>query len=187
MVSFGSSSLSNLGLYFRSGVFAALFIAVAAIAQKDATTPAAPVPSAIRSAQKIFVSNGGADSRLFETLFKGDSDRAYNQLYAALNAAGHHKLVDDPSEADLVLELELRLPPAAQANSDSFLGKGAGLTEPVLRLTIYDRKAHYILWTLNQKVEFANRGNNRDHNFDDAISALASKFEQLAGKQATAH
>lgn len=106
--------MHKISLHFRPVLFAALFSAVAVVAQQGAATPAAPVPSAIRSAQKIFVSNGGADSRLFGKVrfsFEGDTNRTYNQFYAALNATGHYKLVDDPTDANMVLESRLYLPP----------------------------------------------------------------------------
>jgi len=84
-----------------------LFLAASvATAQDTAGQVRGPVPPAILSARRIFVSNAGADSGLFPKPFSGNTDRAYNQFFAALKAAGLFELVSDPSEADLVLELQ---------------------------------------------------------------------------------
>ena len=57
--------MNKIGLGFRLAVCAALLAAVTAIAQQPAPTPPGPVPPAILTARKIFVSNAGADSGLF--------------------------------------------------------------------------------------------------------------------------
>ena len=54
-------------------------------------------------------------------------------------------------------------------------------------MVIYDSKTHYVLWTLTNTVEYANTAKNRERNLNDAITALASQFDQLTGKQAAAH
>jgi hypothetical protein len=179
--------LRKLFLLARPIIFAALVSAVAVTAQKDAAPPAAPVPSAILSSQKIFISNCGADPRLFagSRAFKqwgisGNTNRPYDQFYAALKATGHYKLVDDPTDADVVLELSFYLPPQVVAIDE-------GYPDPLLQLVIYDRKTHYVLWTLTNTLEFASTEKNRERNFSDAILAVAAQFDQLTGKQAAAH
>jgi hypothetical protein len=77
-------------------VFALMTIALYAVplvSQQDQPPPSqaappAPVPSAIFSAKKVFLSNGGADSGLFPHPFSGSQDRAYNQFYVALQKRG---------------------------------------------------------------------------------------------------
>ena len=56
------------------------------------------------------MSNAGADSGLFPEPFSGDPNRPYSEFYAALKAAGQFALVDDPGQANLVLELRLVAP-----------------------------------------------------------------------------
>jgi len=123
--------MSRLSFGFGSVVCAALLSAVASLAhaQQFGATPPGPVPSAIRAAKKVFVSNGGSDIGLFPRPFSGDPNRAYNQFYAALKAAGQFELVSDPGEADLVLELQLLAPSTLTAisHTDRFFGERMGL------------------------------------------------------------
>jgi hypothetical protein len=52
----------------------------------------------------------------------------------------------------------------------------------MFRLVIYDRKSHYILWTLTRSIEQAYLQKTHDRNFDTALSALLLDFQALAGK-----
>jgi hypothetical protein len=169
----------------RTAFFVAFFPAAFVHAQQPAPTPEAPVPAALRSATKIFVSNAGGDSGLFPSPFSGDSNRGYNQLYAGLKDNRQYQLVGDPSEADLVLELQLTAP-----NGPSNGSKVNGSSDPVpmFRLVVYDRKSHYILWAFTQSIDIAFLQKTHDRNFDDAVTALLLEFESLSGKaQAATH
>lgn len=139
-----------------------------------------PVPTAISAARSIFVSNAGADSGLFPKPFSGDTDRAYSQFFAALKELGQFQLVSDPSDADLVLELQL-LAPTGPKDPDK--QKGGSEPVPEFRLTVYDRKSHYILWTLTQSIRVALLQRTHNRNFDDALYAMLRNFLVLAGKQ----
>src|SRR6266536_5398203 len=107
-------SMTAFGLVLRQLVFVSTLSATVAVGQHPssagARAEAGPVPPAIASAKTIFISNAGSDSGLFPAPFSGGTDRAYNQFFAALKAANQFDLVADPSEADLVLELELTAP-----------------------------------------------------------------------------
>ena len=116
---------------------------------------------------------------MFPKPFSGNTDRAYNQFFAALKAADLFELVPDPSEADLVLELQL-LAPTGPSNADK--QKGASEPVPEFRLTIYDRKSHYILWTSSESIGVALLQKTHDRNFDQALSNLLLDFQQLANK-----
>jgi hypothetical protein len=156
--------------------------------QSAATLPGglaqpAPVPAAIRNATHIFVSNAGADSGLFPSPFSGDSSRGYNQLYEGLKATGQYMLVDDPADADLVLELQLSAP-NGPSNADKT--KGASDPLPMFRLVIYDRKSHFVLWALTQSIDVAYKQKTHDRNFDEALGALLLEFGALSGKAAPA-
>lgn len=139
---------------------AALIWTSAACAQQPVAT--APVPQSILSAKTIFVSNNGDASGLFS----GGADNLYNEFYASLQAAGNFQLVDDPSQADLVLEPHF-------------------IDQADVRLVIYDRKTHFTLWTLKQAVGTFGLQKTRDRKFVAGVAALVQQFEQLAGK--TAH
>ena len=158
--------MSRIGLGCRLfACFAcfALFLAFSGLAQQPSTTPPGPVPPAILTAKNIFISNSGASS----PLYSGGQNRAYNQLYAALLVSGSFEMVSDPSVADLVLELQI---------SDS--GPGSA----TFKLLIYDRKSHFLLWTLLEPISNCSRQRTCDSNFDDALAVLLLNFEKLAGK-----
>jgi len=155
--------MSRIGPGFRLLACFFLFSAFAALAQQPATTPPGPVPPAILAAKKLFLSNSGASS----AVYSGGQNRAYNQLYAALQNSGFFEMAADPSDADLVLELQ---------SFDS----GPGST--TFRLLIYDRKTHFLLWTLLEPITVCNRQKTCDANFDEALPVLLLKFEKLAGK-----
>ena len=173
-------------------VLQALFLlpAIAVAAAQNTSTPVpapasvqtrGPVPPAIASARSIFVSNAGADSGLFPKPFSGDTDRAYSQFFAALKQSGQFQLVSSPSDADLVLELQL-LAPTGPKDPDK--QKGGSEPLPEFRLAVYERESHYILWTFTQSIGVALLQRTHDRNFDQALSALLQQFLELAGKQA---
>jgi len=168
--------LIRIGFAFRLAVWAALLLAVAARAQQPAHTQAGPVPPAILAAKKIFVSNAASDSGLFPSPFSGERNRAYNQFYSALKAAGQYELVADPADADLVLELQLSFTPNIPTASRPTPAY------PFFRLVVYDRKTHYVLWATTEWIEFAYMQSTHDRNFGSALSALVRDFETLTGK-----
>jgi hypothetical protein len=177
--------LKKISFGIQSALCVAFLTTAFALAQEPATTPPAPVPSAIRSATKIFVSNAGGDSGLFPSPFSGDSSRGYNQLYAGFKANSQYQLVDDPSEADLVLELQVTAP---NGPSNGSKVNGSSNPVPMLRLVIYDRKSHYVLWAFTQSIDIAFRQKTHDRNFDEALTAILLEFESLSGKaQAATH
>jgi len=175
--------LNKFGFRIQTILCVALLTAASASAQQPA--PEAPVPPAIRAASKIFLSNAGADSGLFPSPFSGGENRGYNQLYAGLKANGQYQLVSDPADADLVLELQLTAP---NGPSNGSKVNGASNPVPMLRLVIYDRKTHYVLWAFTQSIEIAFLQKTHDRNFDDALTAILLEFESLSGKaQAATH
>jgi hypothetical protein len=105
----------------------------------DGATPAGPLPSAIFTAKKVFISNAGADGGLFPHPFSGGQDRGYNQFYAAMRTWGRYELVNGPDEADVVLELQL-VGPSGPANANK--AKGASDPSPMFRLSVIERKTH---------------------------------------------
>jgi len=177
----------GLNQAFRFAACSALLSAVAALAQTPAPA-AGPVPPAIPAAKKIFVSNAGADAGLFPSPFTGTPDRGYNQFYAQLKGAGHFELVSDPSDADLVLELQL-LAHASPLHLTESVNKVNGAADPLpmFRLVVYDRKTHYVLWTMTESIETAYLQKTHDRNFDDALKALLQDFLSIAGKTQSAN
>jgi hypothetical protein len=147
----------------------ALASEIALVAQQSDPVAIAPVPALLLNAKKVFVSNAGADSGLFPHPFSGDPDRAYNEFYANVEGWGRYQLVATPAEADLIFELQLTAP-NGPANADK--QKGASDPLPMLRLVIYDRPTHYVLWALTESIEPAALQKTHDHNFDEAVANI---------------
>lgn len=145
-------------------------------AKQSPDAPPAPVPPALFSAKKVFISNAGADSGLFPHPFGGAQDRAYNQFYAAMQKWGRFDLVSDPNDADLVFELRFTAP-NGPANPDK--QKGASDPLPIFRLVVIDRKSHYTLWAVTESITVAFLQKTHDRNFDDALSALVVDVQTL--------
>ena len=171
--------MSKISLVLLTLVYGGLLSGSAVFAQKPAAGSMAPIPPALR-AEKVFVSNAGADSGLFPAPFSGDPDRPYAGFYATLKARGECTLVPDPSDADLVLELRLTAP---YGPSEPNKVKGAADPLPMLRLVIYDRKTHYVLWALTESIEYAFLQKTHDRNFDEAIGRLVDDFARVRHAQ----
>jgi hypothetical protein len=168
----------------RPTVFvAALLFSCTAISQQPNLGPgpqiAPPIPPALRTARSIFLSNAGGDSGLFPEPFSGDPNRGYAQLYAGLKSAGYN-LVDDPSKADLILELQLTAP-----NGPSSANKQNGASDPLpmFRLVIYQASSHYVLWALTESIDPALLQKTHDRNFDAGLNRLLTDFEEITGHQ----
>lgn len=134
------------------------------------------IPGAIPSAKSVFVSNGGSDAGLFPEPFSGDPNRAYFAFVGGLQHLQKYDLAVDPAEADLVMEIHLVAPTGPQSNSKQL---GAADFLPFFRLTIYDRKTHYVLWTITEPIEFAFLQKTHDKNFDIALSHLLDDVQAL--------
>ena len=161
----------------------ALFTTAAVAQQPVSSLP--PAPPALAAAKTVFVSNAGADAGLFPQPFSGDPNRAYAEFYNSLKSSGAFTIADDPSEADLVLELHLTAPDGpTNANKQN----GAADPRPMFRLAVFDRKTHYALWTITQSVAVAYLQKTHDHNFDEALTAVLNQFLAVTGKApASAH
>ncbi len=157
--------MNRIGAGIRLAFCAVCLSAVAALAQHPSSL-SGPVPPGISAAQKIFLSNAVDISGNYS----GGATRAYDRFYAALKVNSQFEMVSDPSDADLVLELQI-------VHSDSL--------SAIFKLVIYDRKSHFVLWTLSESADLAQLQSNRDSNFDKALSALIGDFQTLTGKSPT--
>jgi len=155
----------------------ALFLASTPLlrAQQTSTFAPPPIPPQIISAHTIFVSNGGGPN-LFNA-FSGGPDRAYSQIYAALQQWNRYQLVDSPSQADLLFEIHA-IAPAISTGSD-----GAIVYNPQLILRILDPKTNALLWTTTANVKAAGTQRDRDKGFDESVAVLVDRVRQLTGEQ----
>jgi hypothetical protein len=155
-----------------------LFAARAGAQTPAPSMPLAPVPPALLNARTVFISNAGADSGLFPHPFSGDPDRAYNEFYSDIEGWGRYQIVTDPSEADVVFELQL-IAPSGPSNPNK--QNGASDPLPMFRLVIFDRKTHYVLWALTESITVALLQKTHDNNFDLALTTLTLDLKRLAG------
>jgi hypothetical protein len=150
------------------------------IAQQSKPAVAAPIPTQILTAKKVFVANAGSEEPSSDdSLFNGGPDRAYNQFYASMKTWGKYELVSGPGDADLLFEIRFTVPPAPRA---VVRGDSEGLTayDPQLRLEIRDPKSHAILWGFTDHVQWAILKGNRDKNFDLALARLVADTQRLS-------
>jgi hypothetical protein len=163
---------------------APLLFAAAANAQAPPAPAAslAPVPQALLNAKTVFISNAGADSGLFPHPFSGDPDRPYNQFYSAMQSWGRYEIVGDPSQADIVIELQLIAPPGPSSGNKV---NGASDPLPMFRLVIYDRKTHYVLWALTESIMVAYIQKTHDNNFDSALTSLTQDLKRVTSAPAS--
>ncbi len=135
--------------------------------QRKEAAPA-PVPTAITTARKVFVANGGEDAH-----FRGlGLHRSYNQFYAAMKEWKRYVLVGSPAEADAVLEIRL-------ASQLSKYGNELQIV-PLLRLTILDPKTHTTLWVFSEDLETSGIvGLHQDAKFDKAMDKIVADVKGL--------
>lgn len=101
----------------HAGTLASLAIVISSLFGGFATAQtkqaeAAPIPTQISTAQRVFIANGGGDEPgIYEPLFSGGADRIYTQFYAAMKSAGRYELVGSPADADLLFEIRFTVIP----------------------------------------------------------------------------
>ena len=163
--------------WLKAVVAAALSVAISSTlhAQTNQTDVSA-VPAGLTNAKSAFVSNGGSDAGLFPEPFSGDPNRPYFQLFKSLKAAHFFDLADAPSEADLIIEIHLSAP-LGTLHSAKQLGSADAL--PFFKLTIYDGKTHFILWTITEPIEIAYLQKTHDKNFDQALAHVVDDLGVL--------
>jgi hypothetical protein len=152
----------------------ATLILLSLVPALTAQTLAAPLPSQILTAKKVFVANAGGLLDL--NIVSGDPRRAYNQFYAAMQTWDHYSLVGSPAEADLVAQISIiYIPRQIGADTTPF---------PSFRVALLDPKSNVTLWVLDEYlVDKPNLGlifkKNRDKVFDEAIEKLVSDLKAL--------
>jgi len=135
------------------------------------------VPPALLNAKSAFISNGGADAGLFPEPFSGDPNRGYFTFLKALRAARTVDIADDPGQADLIFEIHLAAP-TGPTHASKELGSADAL--PFFKLTIYDSKTHFVLWTITEPIEIAHLQKTHDKNFDEALAHVVDDLQALS-------
>lgn len=152
-------------------------------AQHKAPAPAAPIPAQVLTAKKVFVANGGGDESKYDgPWYSGDSDRLYNEFYAAMKSWGHYELVSAPADADLVFEIREII---FQMQYEGGLGNTQSSTyDTQIRLVIRDVKTQEILWGLTEHAQVAILQGNRDNNFEQALAGIVAEVKRIAAPAA---
>lgn len=140
----------------------------ALLAQAANVAPAAPLPSQILTAKKVFISNAGGEWN--SNLWSGGPERTYDDFYAAVKSWGKYELVSSPGEADMVLAIRLEGTPFPYAE---------------FRLVLLEPKTHIALWALNESIVVSGLKNSRDKKFDEAIDSLVGDLKALTAQSAT--
>jgi hypothetical protein len=151
--------------------FAAAFLglgmllpAIPALLAQTAEAPAAPLPSQIVAAKRVFISNTG--SGFDSSAWSGGPDRIYNEFYAAMKRWGRDELSSAPGDADLVLAVNV-------------------IRDPVVwqfKLEILDPKTRIVLWTKYEPIKITVSQKTRDKNFDDTINKLVEDLKALTAQ-----
>ena len=164
-------------------LFSAVFITTAVYGAPQAESVAAPLPTPLVNARKVFISFAGQELNPRAGMFgkySGGPDRTYNQFYAAMKAWGQYELVSAPADADLIFEIRFSDPITGyQVTSGSSLEPA---DSPHFRLIIRDPKSQVVLWAFTEQVESAIRQATRDKNFDQSLNALIADLKGLAAR-----
>jgi hypothetical protein len=149
------TKITSLAITFI--IFAhALLSAPKVTAQTPMDPPAAPIPTQVLTAKRVFISNGESTNPL------GLPNLAYNAFYAKMKAWGKYELLSTPADADLVFAVRFEGGPI-----------------PTLRLVISDPKSHVTLWPLLEEVQsWALAKTGRKH-FDQAMAVLVDDVKAL--------
>ena len=144
-------------------------ILTGALLHAQTQPPAAPLPTALSNTHSIFIGNAGDQEN-------ADCLRAYNGFYAGVDAMHQFKLVGDPAQADLIVELHYEISLAGSRVS----GQDASRQ---FRAVLIDAKSHAVLWSLTEQSNYATLQKNRDKNLDTVVEALVKDFSATVSSE----
>ncbi len=156
------------------------FLATCPALAQVTTTAAAPVPSIIASAQRVFISNAGSDSYGSVSYsppdtYTGGPNRFYNQFYAAMKSWGRFTLTDSPTDAEVVYEVRFTSPVVNQTSQ----GIGDFIYDPQLNLRLLEPRTRVILWSLTEHIAPARTASGANKNFDSAVARMVARVKGL--------
>jgi len=142
----------------KIGIGLCVFISVNAFGAKHRNDiPAAPLPTVVVNAKKIFLTNDGG------------SHLAYDAFYSDMKQWGKYEIVGSPDEADLIVELAYRV--------DHGGTHGAQILDPQVTLTIYDPKTKNSLWSEVDHRRLARREKNREKETTNSADRLVEDLK----------
>jgi hypothetical protein len=152
-------------------VFALGLSCIAHAAQSTGNTVAAPVPTQILAAKKVFIANASGEM----ALGPGDPDLTYNDFYAAMKTWGRYEIVGSPAEADMVLEIRFVAVPVAVSN---------GTWDYEIRLVMQDPRSKVTLWAFSQSIPQSGNKARAQQYFDQALGIVVDDLKKLASRTA---
>ena len=141
--------------------------------------PVAPLPGAVLTAKRAFLSNGGG------------SDLAYDAFYSGMKTWDNYPIADSPADADLIVELAYRVLDRGTRvwrSTDTSSGvtnvHSKEITDPQLVLTIYDAKTKNSLWATIAHRRLARFEKNREKETINSAEQLVDELKtRSAGAQ----
>jgi hypothetical protein len=146
-------------------------------AQQNSTVSPPPTPSQIQQAHTVFLTNSASDPN-----FPIDETKAFNDIYAALQAWGHYQLVNSPEQADLVFQLRDIAPITDVTGND---GGVYSYTSPAFQLTILDPRSNIALWTIISPVNLTGKNQVFARWVSNSETNLVSRVKVVAGQPLT--
>jgi hypothetical protein len=161
--------LNTIRVGFVFAAFAMISV-VAPILEAQQPKDAAPVPSSILSAKRIFIANmppqgPGIDARA--AIYSGGPYRCYSQFYMAMKAWDRFEVVSSPADADLIFEVSYQETPVGPYPPNQ------------LRVVIVDSKSQVPLWWMSEAVFQGTHRQDSDKFFDGAMAKLVQDVKDL--------
>ena len=161
----------GLGLLIIAMVIGAT---IKSAAPQAVDAPAAPVPSTILTAKKVFISNTTGEM----VLPPGNPDTTYNEFYAAMKSWGRYELVSSPADADMVLEIRFAY---------TYI-----LQDPVrfgtnfeFRLRMLDAKSGIVLWAFTETMPQSTNKTKAQGYFEQTQGTLVGDLKNLTNRSLT--
>ena len=168
--------MRRVGSYIVYVICGMALLGTGLMSQGQRSTPIAPapIPAPIVAAKSLFVANGGAeDFPQDANTFSGGPDRAYNQFYAEMKKLGRFRLVTNPSDADIVIEIRVTSSSVPAGNSSRM--------DSQLHAVVIEPKTHVTMWVVATRIVPAIRQSARDQNFDQAMEYIFKQIKGLTG------
>jgi hypothetical protein len=159
-------------------LFCLLSVAPVLLAKTRKDVPPAPLPTAITSAHKVFLSN------------RGGSDLAYDAFYQEMKKWGKYEVVGSPDDAELVVELSYevvhegtRVWSSTNTYTNTTQIHSAQVIDPQLILTIYDARTRNSLWSTIDHRRLARLEKNREKEMINSAERLVEELQSRVNPQ----
>src|SRR5437868_6335813 len=149
-------------------LFAVLASSALAQSPQPGDVPAAPVPTQLVNAKRVFIANGAGDNDPDITRYTNGPDGVYNRFYADIKALGRYEILGSPSDADIALELRVEY--ALFNHTFSY---------PKFRVEVRDPKTNVLLWTFTEPVNGAFLAKTGRKNVAESLLKLADDLKKI--------